>query len=76
MTNEEIIYYFQTQIKNMDDLIERGSPAVYFDEAIEASHKAIEVLELLQQFLEAGYEGKEVEFYIGGRKFATREIAQ
>ena len=76
MTNEEIIYYFQTQIENMNDLIERGSPEVYFDEAIKASHKAIEVLELLQQFLEAGYEGKEVEFYIGGRKFATREIAQ
>ena len=76
MTNEEAIYYFQTQIKNMNDLIERGSPEAYFDEAIEASHKAIKALELLQQFLEAGYEGKKVEFYIGGRKFAVREIAQ
>ena len=37
---------------------------------------AIEALKREQLFLEAGYKGKEVEFYIGGRRFAVRELAQ
>ena len=37
---------------------------------------SIEVLERVQQFLEAGYKNETVEFYIGGRKFSVKELAQ
>lgn len=42
----------------------------------EAEKMAIKALEIFEQAKEAGLHGKEVEFYIGGRKFAIRELAQ
>ena len=42
----------------------------------DAYKKAFEALELERKFLEAGYKNEEVEFYIGGRKFIVREVAQ
>lgn len=37
---------------------------------------AIKVLELVQQLLDAGYKNATVDFYIGGRLFRAKEIAQ
>ena len=37
---------------------------------------AINALEIFEKAKEAGMHGEEVEFYIGGRKFAIRELAQ
>ena len=42
----------------------------------EAEEMAIKALEIFEQAKEAGIHGEEVEFYIGGRKFAIRELAQ
>jgi hypothetical protein len=42
----------------------------------EALDMAINALEIFEQAKEAGFRGEEVEFYIGGRKFAIRELAQ
>ena len=41
---------------------------------IEPEHILIPVTK--EQILQAGYEGREVRFYIGGRLFAIRELAQ
>ena len=41
---------------------------------IEPEHTLIPVTK--EQMLQAGYEGREVRFYIGGRLFAIRELAQ
>ena len=48
----------------------------YNQDSVEALRKAIVALEREQKFLEAGYKNEEVEFYIGGRKFVVREVAQ
>jgi len=42
----------------------------------EAEKMAVKALEIFEQAKEAGMQGKEVEFYSGGRKFAIRELAQ
>ena len=42
----------------------------------EALDMAIKALEREQQFLDAGYKNGRVEFYIGGRKFMVKEMAQ
>ena len=42
----------------------------------EALDMATAALYREQQFLDAGYKNGQVEFYIGGRKFMVRELAQ
>ena len=64
MTNEEAI----TRLKG---LYGNG----YTDQE-QALSMAIKALEIFEQAKEAGFRGEEVEFYIGGRKFAIRELAQ
>lgn len=38
--------------------------------------RGIEALKQEQSFLDAGYKNEEVDFYIGGRRFRVREVAQ
>ena len=45
-------------------------------EQVDALDMAIKALEREQQFLDAGYKNGRVEFYIGGRKFMVKEMAQ
>ena len=67
MTNKEAIEVLKTY-----DMSEDNDDK----EFIEAIKMAIKALEIFEQAKEAGFHGKEVEFYIGGRKFAIRELAQ
>ena len=64
MTNEEAII-------RLKGLYGNG----YFEQE-QALGIAIKALEIFEQAKEAGFRGEEVEFYIGGRKFAIRELAQ
>lgn len=48
----------------------------YLKETKEAADMAIEALKREQQLLEAGYQNATVDFYIGGRLFRAKEIAQ
>ena len=70
MTTEEAILYMtlyrQRLINSVGDL----------EMDIKAYNMAIAALERERKFLEVGYKNEEVEFYIGGRKFAVREVAQ
>lgn len=45
-------------------------------ESKDAIRMAIEALKREQQFMDAGYKNRKVEFYIGGRKFMVKELAQ
>ena len=67
MTNEEAIEVLKTY-----DMSEDNDDK----EFIEAIKTAINALEIFEKAKEAGMHGEEVEFYIGGRKFAIRELAQ
>ncbi len=42
----------------------------------EALDMAIKALNIFEQAKDAGFRGEEIEFYIGGRKIAIRELAQ
>lgn len=68
-TKEAILYmilYRQRLINSVGDL----------EMDIKAYDMAIAALERERKFLEAGYKNEEVKFYVGGRKFVVREIAQ
>ena len=71
MTNEEAI-------KILNEMIDYGWLISDMDKcvAIESLDMAINALKIFEQAKEAGFRGEEVEFYIGGRKFAIRELAQ
>ena len=70
MTNKEAI----TRIKDHKIVHKMLEPrAIYISEALDM---AINALKIFEQAKEAGFRGEEVEFYIGGRKFAIRELAQ
>lgn len=43
---------------------------------VKAQRIAVQLLERELQFLDAGYKNQSVEFYIGGRKFMVKEMAQ
>lgn len=62
--------YVRTDIT--DDLGEMVDMKPY-EEAVDM---AINALHREQQFLDAGYKNGRVEFYIGGRKFMVKELAQ
>ena len=42
----------------------------------DAVELAVDALHQLLKFLDAGYKNETVEFYIGGRKFSVKELAQ
>ncbi len=66
MTNEEAI-----EVLNNTAFFGRVQ-----DDIDNALDMAINALEIFEQAKEAGFRGEEVEFYISGRKFAIRELAQ
>ena len=68
-TNEAIIILEEVSL--IDDSLYQ-----YNEKYLEALKMAINALEIFKQAREAGFRGEEVEFYIGGRKFAIRELAQ
>lgn len=77
------IYETIQRIKDLTDIFsvchdeDLDTVAVSLDEVDnEALNRAIEALDRELQFLNAGYKNEEVEFYIGGRKFSVRELAQ
>jgi len=43
---------------------------------LEAFNLSLALLKRELQFLDAGYKNQKVEFYIGGRKFMVKEMAQ
>jgi len=63
-------------IRDMQD----GMPFDKCEDWIEALHIAINSMEVLtkfnQEILKAGLRGEEVRFYINGRLFSVRELAQ
>lgn len=59
------------EVKVLDDSMYQYNPAY-----LQALDMAIAALERERKFLEAGYRNEEVEFYVGGRKFVVREVAQ
>ena len=63
MTREEAIAYFN----DMNECTYGSAEPILM---------AIEALKREQQFLDAGYKNGKVEFYIGGRKFMVKELAQ
>lgn len=81
MTNEEVVevleemweLLFQEMRGKVFDELNALGEVDKFKTAFDA---AIEALKREQQFLDAGYKNEEVEFYIGGRKFIVREVAQ
>ncbi len=73
MTNEEAISIINQYDVNFYWTDGEPIPA---DKLAEAFDLAIEALKREQQFLDAGYENERVEFYIGGRKFMVKELAQ
>ena len=74
MNKKEAAHQLQSILDaaNMDDCNAKEIDA--FDE--EAINIAIKALKREQQFLDAGYKNERVEFYIGGRKFMVKELAQ
>ena len=67
MTNEEAIKMLKSKLDGHTDTSWEWTETV---------RMSINALEIFEQAKEAGLHGKEVEFYIGGRKFAIRELAQ
>lgn len=45
-------------------------------DSLEAFNLSLALLKRELQFLDAGYKNQKVEFYIGGRKFMVKEMAQ
>ena len=70
MTREEAIKELARML-NMDVVA-----WVTWDTRKEALRVAIEALKREQQLLDAGYQNATVDFYIGGRLFRAKEIAQ
>lgn len=61
------------------DILELGIDSawsIHWKNMLEALDMAISAVKREQQFLDAGYKNGSVEFYIGGRKFVVRELAQ
>ena len=65
MTREEAIEYLMDMEFNCDTSYDK-----------EALQLAIEALKREQQLLDAGYKNTTIDFYIGGRLFRAKEIAQ
>lgn len=66
MTREKAISFLK--------VIERFLPSDSVEK--EAIHMAAKALENEKNILEAGYKNQSYDFYIGGRKFRARELAQ
>lgn len=73
---QEDVIYRKAAIDTLkrDEALVRAFGYQHAIEAIQALPSAES--ELKQKILAAGYEGTEVRFYIGGRLFAVRELAQ
>lgn len=72
MTEKEAI----KRLESYRNYLCAGNPIWDTDEVAEVFGKAINAVNREQQFLDAGYKNERVEFYIGGRKFVVKEIAQ
>lgn len=75
MTNEEAIDY-NKNLRMYMRLSDKNQPCKFLEENYIALDMAIKALEQELHFLEAGYKNETVEFYIGGRKFSVKEVAQ
>ncbi|MBQ7445944.1 MAG: hypothetical protein IJS71_08450 [Clostridia bacterium] len=72
MTREEAIKKLERRLSNMKFVDD-----VYVDCVDgEALEMAVKALKREQQLLDAGYQNTTVDFYIGGRLFRAKEIAQ
>jgi len=79
MTREEAIGKMEEEKGYYVSYLSAGKiigKAEEWGKAIEAYDMAIEALKREQQLLDAGYQNTTIDFYIGGRLFRAKEIAQ
>ena len=74
MTREEAISELRGILTEATEF--ENSVCYVTEKDAEPLEMAIRALEREQQFLDAGYKNGRVEFYIGGRKFMVKELAQ
>lgn len=72
MTREEAIADIKHSVNWAKENDERWCDSI----EVGSLELAIEALEREQQLLDAGYQNATVDFYIGGRLFRVKEIAQ